>query len=159
MANLEELTAYKALLMKYFCTDEVIGKYILNVDETLSGKELMYRKIFPYPYVPETSESAQTFICFEVNVPLVYRYVTKKLEILVYVFTAHGLMRLPDSGGMRVDVISSAVDKILNGCKEFGLGGVKLVSAEGFRPVDGYYGRIITYQVDDINIPLCEGWE
>lgn len=159
MANLREITAYKTILMKMFCTDEIIGRNVLNDGETYTGKELMYRKVFPYPYVPEITEDAQTFVCFEVNVPLVYRYVTKQLEIKVYVITHRSLMRLPDSGGMRIDVISAAVDKLLNGARDFGINRVELISVYGFTPIEGYYGRVITYQVDDVNVNPCEGWE
>jgi hypothetical protein len=117
----------------------------------------MYNRVFPYAHVPSVSETGQAFICFDIDVPSVKSNIIKNVEIKIYVFAHQNIMRLPDGGGMRIDVLASEIDKIMNGNLNYGFGAVDLVSMRGFAPITGYYGREIKYRVQDFNRNMCAG--
>lgn len=156
MANLAEFSEYKNRLAETFCSDEIIRDLITSEDNIgIIPKEMMYKYVYPYPYTPDATEKAKSLICFEVNVPNVSSNIIKTVQINVYIITHKNLMRLPDGSGMRVDVIASEVDRILNGSVDYGLGHVDLLSVHGFTPITGYYGRELRYRVKDINRTPC----
>lgn len=158
MANLAELTTYKAKLMEAICTSDVIVSLLkLDGESEMSGRDLMYARVFPYAYVPDTTERAKTFICYTINVPSVFSNTIKSIEIDFYVFAHQSLMRLPNSAGLRVDRIVMGIDKMLNGSYEYGLGGVELQSLYPINPITGYHGNVLKYRVKDINRNICGG--
>lgn len=158
MANLEELTLYKSRLMQSFCSSKELASYLaVEGEPTLFGKDLSYKRVFPYSHVPQIKDEARSFICFDIEVPMVKNDIIKTIQINVYIISHQNLMRLPDGGGMRIDVMASEVDKILNGSSDYGLGTVELISLRSFNPITGYYGRELKYRVLDINRSLCAG--
>lgn len=157
MANLKEITAYKAKLMEVICTSTSIAN-LLHVTEgnVLYGKDLAYKQVFPYSYIPTVTEHAQCFVCFNVNVPSSKNNVIKDIQITIYVMCEKKLMRMTDGSGIRIDLMASEVDKLLNGNYSFGLGEMELLSMREFVPIDGYYGNEIRYHVKDFNRSLCD---
>lgn len=157
MANLQEITTYKDLMAQAFCTSESIAQLLKLDDQPLViGKDLMYSRVFPYAHVPNVSEEGRSFICFDIDVPTVKSDTIKTVQISIYVMAHQNIMRLPDGDGMRIDVLASEVDKIMNGSTQYGLGTVELMSMRGFSPITGYYGRELKYRVLDINRSLCD---
>ena len=156
MANLDEFTKYKETLMQAICTSEKIVDLVkLNTDpEGTIGKDLRYKRFFPYNYVPLTTENAQTFICFTVTAPNVKDNLIAELRLTVYVFTHQDLMRT--KGGMRTDLLVAEIDKLLNGSTKYGLGKVSLKSCDVMQvPCRGYSGLYSVYSVKDFNNPIC----
>lgn len=157
MANFAEITVYKDRMAQAFCTSDRIAELLRLADQPLiSGKDLMYSRVFPYAHVPNVSEEGRSFICFDIDVPAVKSNIIKTVQISIYVMAHQNIMRLPDGGGMRIDVLASEVDKIMNGSTQYGLGTVELMSMRGFAPITGYYGRELKYRVSDINRSVCE---
>ena len=152
MAHLEEFTTYKQTLMQALCTNENIVD-LLKLDgdsESITGREMRYKRIFPYNYVPLTTEKATTFICFSVVAPRVKSGVISTLKLIVWVFTHQNLMKTKD--GMRTDLLVSEIDKILNGSNKYGLGRVELQSCDIMQvPCEGYVGLCSVYTVDEYN--------
>ena len=156
MANLQEITIYKERLAKTLCLSaDVTSLLRIDGDDDMTAKDFMYNRVFPYAHVPEASEVGRSFICFEIDVPSVKSDVIKTVEIKVYIMAHQNIMRLPDNGGLRIDVLSSVVDKILNGSDRYGVGTVELMSFRSFNPITGYYGRELKYRVQDLNRSLC----
>lgn len=156
MANLEEFTEYKQTLMQAICTsDKIVELLKLETDApTVTGKDLRYKRIFPYDYVPLVAEVATTFICFTVTAPRVKDDVITELCLTVYVFTHQDMMRT--NNGMRTDILVSEIDKILNGSTKYGLGKVSLKSCDIMHPpARGYCGLYSVYTVKDFNNNLC----
>lgn len=156
MANLEEFTTYKNTLMQAICTNDKIVSLLKSESdpEDITGKDMRYKRIFPYNYVPNTVENASTFICFSVVAPNVTDNVIAKLMLYVWVFTHQDLMKV--KGGMRTDLIVSEVDKMLNGSTKYGLGKVELKSCTiSSVPVAGYTGLVSVYSVEELNRGCC----
>ena len=157
MANLEEFTSYKQTLMKALCTSSVVKNLLkLSSDPSnITGKDMRYKRIFPYNYVPLTIETAQTFICFTVTAPNVKDDLITELRLTIYVFTHQDLMRTDN--GMRTDLLISEIDKLLNGSTQYGLGKVSLKSCDVMQvPCQGYSGLYSVYSVKDFNNTYCK---
>ena len=158
MANLEEFTAYKQTLMKEICTSEPIVD-LLKLDSDpadITGKDMRYKRIYPYNYVPIVIENAQTFICFTVTAPNVKDNVVSELRLTIYVFTHQDLMKT--NNGMRTDLIVSEIDKLLNRSTKYGLGKVALKMCDVMQvPCQGYSGLFSVYSVKDFNYNICNG--
>lgn len=156
MANLEEFTTYKQTLMKALCTsDSIVGLLKLDTDKpTITGKDMRYTRIFPYDYIPLTTEQATTYVCFTVTAPNVRDDFITELRLTIYVFTHQDLMRTDN--GIRTDLLVSEVDKLLNGSTKYGLGKVSLKSCDILQvPCRGYTGLYSVYTVKDFNNSIC----
>ena len=156
MANLDEVSLYKNRLAMSFCTsNDVTSLLRIQGDEDMSPQDFMYERVFPYAHVPDASEIGRCFLCFEIDVPSVKSNVIKTVEIKIYIMSHQNILRLSDGRGLRTDVLSAVVDKMLNGSDEYGVGTVELMSWRSFSPITGYYGRELKYRVQDINRSLC----
>lgn len=157
MANLKELSAYKSRMMQAFCTSKELSPLLcVEGEDELSGKALMYSRVFPYAHVPNTVENAKSFVCFKVDAISVKSAVIKVMQITIYCISHQSLLRLPDGKGLRTDEMASQVDKLMNGNTEFGLGTVELISSKEFNPITNYCGRESVYRVTDFNRDMCE---
>lgn len=145
---LRDFFDYKNRLAEDLMTHENIVK-LLNKDLTLDNAEqLMYRQIFPYEYVPETIENAQTFICFDVDLK---RSVSKTFYnpvLYIWVFTHKSMQRLPD-GGLTVDSLCSAIAEAIDGSRFYGLGTLELYSVSRFAPQTAYLGKVMTFNMTE----------
>ena len=150
--GLDELFDYKNQLLDDLMGSEEIIK-LLSVDAQVStpSESLVYTQVFPYEYVPNVTEQAQTFICCEVDIREVQSKTFLIPVIYIWVFTHKSLVRLPNGGGMRTDKLSSEITKIINGSRMYGLGELNLQSAKRFSPIDNYQGRILTFYAKDFN--------
>lgn len=157
MANLKELSAYKSRMMQAFCTSKELSPLLcVEGEDELTGKALMYSRVFPYAHVPNTIENAKSFVCFKVDAVSVKSAVIKVMQITIYCISHQSLLRLPDGKGLRTDEMASQVDKLMNGNTEFGLGTVELISSKEFNPITNYCGRESVYRVTDFNRDMCE---
>jgi len=157
MANLEEFTTYKQTLMQAICTsDKIVNLMKLSTDpQNITGRDMRYKRIFPYNYVPLTIENAQSFICFTVTAPNVKDDLITELCLTVYVFTHQDLMRTDK--GIRTDLLISEIDKLLNGSTRYGLGKVSLKMCDVMQvPSRGYSGLFSVYSVKDFNNTFCK---
>lgn len=157
MANLEEFTEYKQTLMKAICTSSsIIDLLRLDKDDpSMTGKDMRYLRIFPYNYVPLTTEEATTYVCFTVTAPYVKNDKITDLQLTVFVFTHQDIMRTDK--GMRTDLLISEIDKLINGSTEYGLGKVSLKTVDILQvPCRGYSGLYSVYSVKDFNTVVCK---
>lgn len=149
--ELEEFFDYKNQLMKDICTSkEVVSLVTDNEDAKVPNHTLAYSQIFPYEFIPETIDDGQTFICFDVDIANVINKTFYTPVLYIWVFTHKSKLRLKE-GGARIDKIASALDKILNGNRYYGLGELNLKSVGRFAPITDYLGRVLTYTTTDFN--------
>lgn len=152
---LKELTSYKSKLLKMLCSSQRIVDFVTNIEDSkVPNMKLLYKQILPYCYVPDVATDPKTFICLDIDVPRVRNgNVIQDMEIYIYIFTTQELVK-PDEG-MRIDLIASEVDKLLNGKKVLGEAseafGVNLVSSKRFTPATGFQGRVLTYVTGAFN--------
>ena len=149
--DLVEFYDYKNLLMKDLCCNEAVVKLMTGNDEAkVPNHVLPYTQIFPYEYVPDTTDEAKTFICYDVDIVDVINKTFYVPALFIYVFTHKSLMRLP-KGGSLLDTLTAEINLMLNGSRYFSLGELSLKSVERFYPERDYYGRALTYQAKDWN--------
>lgn len=152
MANLEEFTTYKQTLMQAVCTNDKIVELLKSENDpaNITGRDMRYKRIFPYNYVPLTIDHATTFVCFSVTAPRAKSGIISTLKLVVWVFTHQNLMKT--KYGMRTDLLVSEIDKVLNGSTKYGLGKVEFQSCDIFTvPCEGYVGLCSVYTVDEYN--------
>ena len=146
---LEELSKYKIEIMKRLCLSEKIQSLILLSKSQNSGREMMYKNIFPYAFVPDTVTNAGTFICFDLEVQRAKNRTFKDINILFWIFTHQSLIRTEN--GIRTDILADEIDKILNGNKDLGLGSAELRKVLRINPAKDYHGRTLVYKTVDFN--------
>lgn len=149
--HLKELFDYKNNLMKDICTNPDIVSLVSDKEYTDKlGKALAYSQVFPYEFVPETIDNAQTIICFDVDIDRVQNKTFYTPVIYIWVFTHKSLLKLT-KGGVRLDEISIKIDEMLNGNRFYGLGELDLQNVSRFLPINDYQGRVLTYTARDFN--------
>lgn len=156
MANLEEFTTYKQTLMEAICTsNSVVDLLRLETDDpNMTGRDMRYVRIFPYNYVPLTTENATTYVCFSVTAPYVKDDLITELQLTIFVFTHQDIMRT--DSGMRTDLLISEIDKLINGSTKYGFGKVSLKTVDILQvPCRGYSGLYSVYSVKDFNKTIC----
>lgn len=147
---LDELFGYKNRLMDDLLTSESIVRLI---DENVSIEDagsLMYKRVFPYEYVPETVEDGKTFICCDVDLLEVYDKTFLAPVLYVWVFSHRSKLRLPD-GGVRPDMLCHEICKKINGSRQYGMGELNLRSLKRFAPMTDYLGKMMSFEAKDFN--------
>lgn len=149
--KLDELFDYKNQLMMDLATNEEIVKLLDDSNEMVENPtELIYKRIFPYEYVPEIVEEGHSFICFDVDIQSSLNKTYYLPAVYVWVFTHKNKLRL-EEGGVRPDKICSAICEAINGSRYYGLGELDLSSVKRFSPMQDYQGKVMTFQTIDFN--------
>jgi len=139
--------------MKDLCTNEKVVRMITGDPNTpVPYRELAYKNIFPYQYIPDTVDEGKTMICYDVDVIKVPNRTYYTLALYIWVLTHKSNARLAEGGGL-LDSIAAEIDSMLNGSRLYGLGELKLNAAERFVPIKDYLGRALTYTAWDFNRP------
>lgn len=147
---LNDLTTKKEFLLKTFLSDERFVQLVTNQqDVQLPALDLRYKQVFPYGWIGDTVSIAKTFVCFDVDVPQIKTIAVKDCYLYIWVFAHKSLM--PTKEGVRVDLLSSRIDWLLNGSTELGFGRLRLESCLRINPNEDYYGRVLKYYVQDWN--------
>lgn len=138
--------------MKIFCSNEEIVRLVSDSSYApVPNYDLGYSQIYPFEFIPETVDEAQTFICFDVDIAEVQSKTYYTPVIYVWIFTHKSKLRLPGSKGLRLDNLAVEINKELNGSRYFGLGELKLHSVSRFSPIQDYQGRVLTFYAVDFN--------
>lgn len=148
--NLGEIYNYKNKLMEIILTDADIVRLIDDSVPLNDSAKLMYSKVFPYQYIPDTVEEAGTFVCFDVDVTRSMNKTKYNPMIYVWVISHKSLLKL-DAGGLRVDTLTSKIVEQLNGNRYFGLGELDFYSAKRYAPTEAYQGKVLTFDAVEFN--------
>ncbi|MDR2357868.1 MAG: hypothetical protein LBD92_07300 [Oscillospiraceae bacterium] len=150
MPFLSELAGKKELMLKAFLSDKRLVSLIADdPDCEVPADSLRYKQVFPYAHIDFTVEHATTFVCFDVDVPEVRTIAVKNCYITVWAFTHRDKLMTRD--GMRIDLLANRIDELMNGSTQYGFGRVKLERVVRFAPNRDFYGRELTYFVQDWN--------
>ncbi len=148
---LEEFYDYKNLLMKQLCSNaDLVHLVTNNENAVVPNHGLPYSQIFPYEYIPETTDTAKTYVCFDADIVSVPNKTVYIPVVYVWVFAHKSRLRLKE-GGCILDKMAVVVNKMLNGSRYYGLGELKLDSVRRFYPIRDYLGRCLTYFAKDLN--------
>ncbi len=148
---LEEFFDYKNQFMKDICCNKEIVTLITDDENSkVPNHTLAYSQVFPFEFIPETVSSGQTFVCFDVDILSVDNKTFYNPVLYVWAFTHKSKLHLPQ-GGVRTDQLASAIDKLINGSRFYGLGELDLQSVGRFVPILDYQGRELVYYAKDFN--------
>lgn len=148
---LNYLNEYEQTIMKTLCSDKQIVSLLTGVENPkIPNKSLMYKQVFPFNYVPDTSQEAKVLITFYIEVPSAYNSTLKNYYLYIGITTHESLMRT--NRGKVTTLLATAVDNLLNGRMDImGIGTLELVSSTISTPVESYHTRHLTYSVKDWN--------
>lgn len=152
---LKELGSYKYTIFTKIRNSDDIKEILLGKNYNVEiVDDLLDEHIFPYLYVPETQQTAKSYICVDVVIPKVPNFSIKNLKIIIWVFTHKSLMNYSKKGyvGTRTDILSDILDKMLDTSRDFGIGRLKLEDVGLFNSEKQYYGRTLTYSASDFNV-------
>jgi len=156
--NLSELgeiknTAIAKVIKDANVLDVLLGSY--NEDEDLDA--LLFGNehdsdgcVFNFEYVPDVQESSKTFLCFEVIPHKTDGDAVMQAYLYVFAYCSKYIMRnyhRDGASGTRVDILMSDVDKILSGNPDFGIGRLRYLEGDIYKPANTYYGRMSVYEV------------
>lgn len=148
--QLEELFDYKNRLVYDLLSNEKIVEIISRGFPVDDPADLVYKRIFPYEYVPETIEEAGTYICCDVDIQRSYNKTFLEPVIYVWIFTHKSQIRHSE-GGVVTDKLACEISKTVNGSRFYGLGELDLYSVRRFAPIADYQGKIMTFNAKDFN--------
>lgn len=111
--------------------------------------------IHKYEYIPDINETADKFINVETVVAKAPGSTTTyEIYIYIFIFCHKSVMesyRRDGMSGTRVDILDADVCRILDGNPDIGIGRVQMLRDEIYKPVINYYGRVITYTVNEFS--------
>lgn len=160
--NLSELGEYKHKVAALLAQDDTIINLLLgpvdddaDTDEMLLGdKSISTGHIYEFEYVPEINETADTYLCMETVVAKAPSDTAYRVYLYIFAYCNKKVMksyRHPGVLGTKADVLAMNVDRLLNGSEDFGIGKVRLLNNDVYKPNNNYYGRYITYEVMAFN--------
>lgn len=148
--QLEDIYDYKNQLMKDLLTNQSIVSLLQKGMQVEDAKELAYTQIFPYEYIPETVQTGDTYICFDVDVQGVANKTFLSPVLYIWVSAHKSNLRLPE-GGVRTDKLCSEICKVINGSRQYGLGELNLYSVKRYAPMTDYPGKVMTFIMKEFN--------
>lgn len=148
--QLKDFYDYKNKLIEDIVTTPEIVRLINDDVPFANATDLIYTQVFPFEFLPETTEMGKTYVCVEVDI---YESVKKPYlvpTIYVWVFTHKSLLRLPE-GGVRTDALCSAICERINGSMMYGLGQLELFSSKRFAPMSDFNGKCLSFRATEFN--------
>jgi len=152
---LDEFRKYRSAVLEKITNNQTIKDLLTNVDHcTSTPGSLIEHYVYPYEYLPGSTEEAKTCITMLMSVPYVVDRSILHVKIVFYVFSYEGLMWTKDDDGvacLRNDLICEEIDKMFNGSDAFGLK-LRLSSRkDGYQPAKKFHGVQLVYETRDFN--------
>lgn len=149
---LEQLPDYRTNIMSGICrSSEIIDLLRPSDNPDMPVIEMQYKYIFPYDHIVDTTTEAGAYLCFDIDVPRVIDRTFVDLSIYIWIIVHERYMCVPN--GLRLDRLGIAVEKLMNGSRDFGLGTVELKSFTRLNPAEQFHGRAMVYRTVDFNRP------
>lgn len=164
MANSSCVIDWKNQILSDLQNDNKIIE-ALNLHEDDDPDDLVWNRLFPHYYIPDTQEAVKTYILVEIDVQSNRsRYEPMKYDLYAYptiTFTilSHQKdmeMKMAGISATRIDYIAMLLDKKYNGASGFGLGEIQMTSNIAGNLDDKYRFRQLVFQAVDFNDSLCE---
>ena len=119
----------RTLVSKLVSSDEIIQ--VMGNTDIEENDEAAYKYIFPYFHIPDTIESAHSYICMRANMTGV-SYKNDSVcnySLIIWVIVNQEIMRMEGVGGStRMDYLSSLIEQELSNSEAFGAGKLKIIS-------------------------------
>ena len=159
------IRAWKNKIMGELSQDDAIID-ALGLNDGESPDDLVWNRLFPHYYIPETQDSVKTYILVEIDIPeRRTRYESSDSNIWVhptivfYVLTHQDDMRLNMIGesGTRMDYLAELIEDKYQSRDDFGVGTLQLKSDIAGSVNTTYRFRQLVFEAVDLDNGLCEG--
>lgn len=137
--------------------EDIINALGLNPDE--SPDDLVWQRIFPHMFVPQTEEQVRSYILVEIDIPeRRTRYGSSQSDIWVhptivfYVLTHQEDMHMDMVGesGTRMDYLAELIEEKYEGRQDFGVGTLQLKSDVAGSINNTYRYRQLVFEAVDV---------
>lgn len=151
--NSYEIGDYKFEIVKQLISDGEICSLLDPEGFCQYPDDLIYRNIFPFTRIPSTEQEVKAYITIAVSVPNIdaKNDCVRNLRISMRVYSHADIMKVPGNHSNRVDLLSAAIDRILNESMVLGIGPVRLASNTEHVYDSAHYYRELSFKTDDIN--------
>jgi len=162
MARSKVIREWKNKIVSELSQDEeIINALGLNPDE--DPDDLVWVRLFPHMFVPQTEEQVRSYILVEIDIPeRRTRYGSSDSNIWVhptivfYVLTHQEDMRmnLVGESGTRMDYLAELIEDKYDGRQDFGVGTLKLKSDVAGSVNTTYRFRQLVFEAVDV-VGVC----
>ena len=154
-----EISEYKNRIAADLLNNEKIVKALSEVvsqEELQQMDDLLYNRIYPYDYIPQTTQEVGCYICYELYVPKV-SIVNYFFKDIVFEFTiiCHQDVMKTDYGATRIDYVASLIEEIFNGNKDYTFRELELVSSVPGHVTQTHRCRTVRFVAEDFNKSAC----
>jgi len=138
--------------------DEIIRGLGLNDGE--SEDDLIWVRLMPHRYVPNTQESVKSYITVEINIPQRrLRYGESSSNIWTHPYIIFNIivhqddmkLNLVGESGTRMDYLAELVEDKYDGRQDFGVGTLSLISDVAGDVNDTYRVRELVFEAVDVS--------
>lgn len=157
MTRLKELSNYKEQVLTKLVESQGLCKALrytesnfLDMPDVTNPTELIYNKIYPYRFVPDTSVEVSTFVTISFRKYRPVKASFKSGFIYFNVF-AHKNIHRTDYGFLRCDYIISEIDYLFNTQSGFGIGKTEFYDMDELYVNTDYHGMYIAYRLYEFN--------
>lgn len=155
MTTNKTIATYKnKLALKMISVDGLVDA--MGNDDIEEPDEALYTYIFPYFHVPETIESAHSYILFKIEMigPSTVNSYIDNYVLTIWVVVNQKLMKMDGSGMTRAEYLADLIEEELNFSDFFGTRQLKLVSnTEGNMDLQ-HRMRTLIFKTQDLNDQL-----
>ena len=160
-----KIREYKNRIISELCNDEdIINALDLNDEE--DADDLVWHRIYPHLWIPQTEELVRSYILVEVSVPERRSrygsdnnpvYVHPVIIFYVLVHQEDMRMNLAGESGTRMDYLAELIENKYEGRKGFGLVRLQLKSNLANSLNTTYRYRELIFEAVDYDDGLCQG--
>lgn len=160
-----KIRAYKNQIITELCNDdEIINALGLNDDE--DADNLVWNRIYPHLWIPQTEESVKCYLLVEINIPERrtrygstnnHVYVHPTIYFYVLVHQEDMKLNLAGESGTRMDYLAELIENKYEGRRGFGLGQLTLKSNIASSVNSTYRLRELIFEAVDFDDGLCNG--
>lgn len=157
MPNSSAISRWKNKIISDLHNDE----YFLDVLGTTEEEreDLVYTRIFPYYYIPDTITKVSTYILIEIDIRSTSRYNVYSYPMITFTVLCHQddmTLRMTGVSATRADYLAELIDNKYNGAQGFGIGQLELKSNIAGSLNEKFRYRQLIFQGVDMNKRLCK---
>ena len=150
MGRLSEISVYKNTILTKLIENENIVKAIGNINSDFldtpsitNPRELLFKNIFPFPYIPDAQEEQKCYITMKFKLQRSGN-MFKLGEIFLYVFAHQDILKT-EYPELRTDYILNELDEMFNETRDLGIGELQFGGMEDMKFSSVHSGSFIKY--------------
>ena len=157
MPNSSCITQWKRRILSELQNDDEILEALGTTEE--EREDLIYTRIYPHYYIPETVTEVTTYIMVEIDIRSLSRTNVYSYPMITFVILAHQddmKLELPSVSATRIDYLGELLDRKYNGATGFGVGKLELKQNYAGNLNDTFRTRTLVFQGMDVEQNVCE---